>query len=187
MKTVLVVQGVASVDQVPRLEELEAQAEIRLATSVDELCAALPGADALLGWNFRADNLRQAWDAADRLRWIHWGGAGVDAAMFAELVASDVVLTNARGIFDRPMAEWVLGVILCFAKRIPETLASQARSSWDYRMSETVLGKRALVVGVGSIGRAIGRLLRFLPPRSMGPCLKRSLILLHLWERASTR
>ncbi|HEY5740346.1 MAG TPA: D-2-hydroxyacid dehydrogenase [Gammaproteobacteria bacterium] len=160
MKTVLVVQGVASVDQVPRLEELEAQAEIRLATSVDELCAALPGADALLGWNFRADNLRQAWDAADRLRWIHWGGAGVDAAMFAELVASDVVLTNARGIFDRPMAEWVLGVILCFAKRIPETLASQARSSWDYRMSETVLGKRALVVGVGSIGRAIGRLLR---------------------------
>ena len=160
MKKVLVVQGVSRVDEVPQLEEIQAEAEIRLATTVDELRVALPGADALLGWNFRADNLRQAWDAADRLRWIHWGGAGVDAAMFAELVASDVVLTNARGIFDRPMAEWVLGMILCFAKRIPETLASQARSSWDYRMSETVLGKRALVVGVGSIGRAIGRLLR---------------------------
>jgi len=160
MKTVLVVQGASRIDEVPRLAELEAKAEIRLATTVDELRAALPGADALLGWNFRADNLRQAWSAADRLRWIHWGGAGVDAAMFAELVGSDVVLTNARGIFDRPMAEWVLGVILCFAKRIPETLASQARSSWDYRTSEKLLGKRALVVGVGSIGRAIGRLLQ---------------------------
>ncbi len=160
MKPVLVIQGATSADQVPGLAELESRAEIRFATTADELCAELPGADALLGWNFRADNLRQAWGSADRLRWIHWAGAGVDAAMFPELVASDVVLTNARGIFDRPMAEWVLGVMLCFAKRLPETLASQARSSWDYRISETLLGKRALVVGVGSIGRAIGRLLR---------------------------
>ena len=160
MKPVLLVQGVERIDEVPRLAELEARAEIRFATTVDELRAALPGADALLGWNFRADNLQQAWDRADRLRWIHWGGAGVDAAMFPELVASPVQLTNARGVFDRPMAEWVLGIILCFAKRIPDTLASQARASWDYRMSETVAGKRALVVGVGSIGRAVGRLLR---------------------------
>ena len=160
MKPVLVVQGVAGSDEVPRLETLAGQAEIRCATTVDELREALPGADALLGWNFRADNLRQAWDAADRLRWIHWGGAGVDAAMFPEFVDSEVVLTNARGIFDRPMAEWVLGAMLCFAKRIPETLASQARSSWDYRMSEILFGKRVLVVGVGSIGRAIGRLLQ---------------------------
>jgi phosphoglycerate dehydrogenase-like enzyme len=160
MKKVLVVQGAKRVDEVPRLAELAGRAEIRLATTADELRAVLPGADALLGWNFRADNLRQAWDAADRLRWIHWAGAGVDAAMFPQLVDSDVMLTNARGIFDRPIAEWVLGIILCFAKRIPETLASQARSSWDYRMSETLLGKRALVVGVGSIGRAIGRLLQ---------------------------
>ena len=160
MKTVLLVQGASRVDEVPRLAELAAEAEIRFATSADELRAALPGADALLGWNFRADNLRQAWSAADRLRWIHWAGAGVDAAMFPQLVDSDVMLTNARGIFDRPIAEWVLGMMLCFAKRIPQTLASQARASWDYRLSETLLGKRALVVGVGSIGRAIGRLLQ---------------------------
>ncbi|MGD2172715.1 MAG: D-2-hydroxyacid dehydrogenase [Gammaproteobacteria bacterium] len=160
MKPVLLVQGVERIDEVPRLAELEDQAEIRFATTVEDMRAALPGAEALLGWNFRADNLQQAWDSADRLRWIHWGGAGVDAAMFPELVASEVQLTNARGVFDRPIAEWVLGIILCFAKRIPETLASQARASWDYRMSETVAGKRALVVGVGSIGRAIGRLLQ---------------------------
>jgi len=159
MKPVLVVQGATAIDQVPRLAELSQQAEIRLAVSVDELRAALPGADALLGWNFRADNLRQAWGAADRLRWIHWGGAGVDAAMFPELVESEVQLSNARGVFDRPMAEWVLGIILCFAKRLRQTLESQARSSWDHRLSETLFGKRALVVGAGSIGRAIGRLL----------------------------
>lgn len=31
--------------------------------------------------------------------------------------------------------------------------------------------------------RVVGRLTRWLPPRAMGPCLKRSLILLHLWSR----
>jgi hypothetical protein len=33
-------------------------------------------------------------------------------------------------------------------------------------------------------GRVAGRLLRWLPPRRMGPCLKRSLVLLHLWSGA---
>lgn len=157
MKPVLLVQGATSVDDVPGLASIADQAQIRFASDTDEMRAALPGAEVMLGWNFRADSLRAAWDSADSLRWIHWGGAGVDAAMFPELVESDIVLTNARGVFDLPMAEWVLGVIIAFAKRLPETLALQARREWNYRMSEMVAGKRALVVGVGSIGRAVAR------------------------------
>lgn len=160
MKPVLVVQGARRIDEVPRLAELENEAEIRLVTSSDELRAALPGAEAMLSWNLCADSLRQAWDSARDLRWIHWGGAGVDAAMFAELKQSEIVLTNARGVFDQPMAEWVLGMILCFAKRFPQTLEFQAKHEWNYRLSETAAGKQGLVVGVGSIGRAVGRLLQ---------------------------
>jgi phosphoglycerate dehydrogenase-like enzyme len=159
LKPVLVIQGAKGVDEVPRLGELSDQAELRFATNSDELRNALPGADVMLGWSFRDASLPAAWDAAIDLRWIHWAGAGVDAAVFPELTASEVQLTNARGVFDVPMAEWVLGMIICFAKNVPQTLASQARSEWQYRLSETVAGKRALVVGVGSIGRAVGRLL----------------------------
>jgi phosphoglycerate dehydrogenase-like enzyme len=160
MKPVLLVQGVEKIDEVPGLEELADEAEIRCAGSVDELRRLLPGAEVMLGWNFRAASLREAWAAADSLRWIHWAGAGVDAALFDELADSDVQLTNARGVFDRPMAEWVLGMIIAFAKRLPQTLASQARAEWNYQTSEMVAGKRALVVGVGSIGRAVAHLLR---------------------------
>jgi phosphoglycerate dehydrogenase-like enzyme len=160
LKPVLVIQGVKTIDEVPRLAELSDQAELRFAVTEDELRATLPGADAMLGWNFRAGSLRATWASASDLRWIHWAGAGVDAAMFPELVESDVQLTNARGIFDLPMAEWVLGMVICFAKGIPQTLAYQAQSEWTHRLSETIAGKRALVVGVGSIGRATGRLLR---------------------------
>ncbi len=159
MKPILVVQGAERVADVPGLDGIENDAEIRFATTADELRAALPGAEVLLGWNFRADSLRAAWDAAGELRWIHWGGAGVDAAMFPELVASDVVLTNARGVFDRPIAEWVLGVIIAFAKQLPQSLDYQRKAEWQYRMTEMVAGKCALVVGVGSIGREIAALL----------------------------
>ena len=160
MKPVLLVQGVNAIEEVPRLHELRDQAEIRCAGDDAAFREMLPGAEIMLGWNFRAASLRDAWSLADSLRWIHWAGAGVDAAMFDELVNSDVHFTNARGVFDRPMAEWVLGMIIAFAKRFPQTLASQAQCEWHYRMSEKVQGKRALVVGVGSIGREVGRLLR---------------------------
>jgi len=160
VKPILLVQGIADIAEVPRLYELRDEAEIRCASTVDELREMLPGTEVMLGWNFRAASLRQAWDAVDGLRWIHWAGAGVDAALFEELVHSDVQLSNARGVFDRPMAEWVLGMIIGFAKRFPETQAFQARSEWNYQVSELVIGKQALVVGVGSIGREVGRLLR---------------------------
>ena len=160
MKPILVVQGAQRVEEVPRLAELQDQADIRFATTADELHQALPGAEVMLGWNFRADSLREAWGSADSLRWIQWGGAGVDAAMFPELVQSDVQLTNARGVFDRPMAEWVLGMIICFAKQIPQSLDYQNKHEWNYRLSEMVAGKRVLIVGVGSIGREVGRVLR---------------------------
>ena len=71
-----------------------------------------------------------------------------------------MILTNARGVFDRAMAEWTLGMIIAFAKQFRETLEFQARAEWNYRMTETIHDKRALVVGVGSIGRSIARLLR---------------------------
>ncbi|MFT5503791.1 MAG: phosphoglycerate dehydrogenase-like enzyme [Gammaproteobacteria bacterium] len=159
MKPILVVQGTKNCADVPGLDSISDQAEMRYAITTEELMEALPGADAMLGWNFRADSLQKAWSQADKLRWIHWCGAGVDAAMFTELVGSDVKLTNARGIFDRPMAEWVLGVILAFAKQIPQSVKLQMNAEWKYRMSETIINKSVLIVGVGSIGRSVAKLL----------------------------
>ena len=100
-------------------------------------------------WDCDADHLREALDRAVTLRWIHWGGAGVDGLPFHDLIANDVVLTHARGIFDRAMAEFALGLILAFAKRLPETLKSQAERRWDHRFNERIDDKHVLVVGVG--------------------------------------
>ncbi len=46
---------------------------------------------------------------ATRVRWIQSASAGVDSLLFPELIESDVDVTNARGVFDEPIAEWVIG------------------------------------------------------------------------------
>jgi phosphoglycerate dehydrogenase-like enzyme len=158
-RPVIVIQGAGSADQVPGIEAIAPHAELRFAASTEVLAESLPGAEILLGWDFSEANLRGVWSRADELRWIHWTGAGVDAVLFPELVESDVVLTNSRGIFDRAMAEYVLGLILCFAKRFPKTIRDQDHRRWEHRLGEMLIGSRALIVGVGSIGREIARLL----------------------------
>jgi phosphoglycerate dehydrogenase-like enzyme len=118
----------------------------------------IPRADALFVWDFRSAVLRETWSSADRLRWVHVAGAGVDATLFPELVASDVVVTNARGVFDRAMAEYAVALMLAWVKDLPRTIALQKQREWLHRTTDTLEGKRLVVIGPGSIGRAVARL-----------------------------
>lgn len=135
-------------------------ASVRFAMDASELGGTLEGADALFVWDFRATELRDAWHRADRLRWVHVAGAGVDAVLFPDLVESAVTVTNSRGIFDRSIAEYVLGLMLIFAKDFRQSIELQQSKKWVHRESEMLAGKKALVVGAGSIGRTIAGLAR---------------------------
>lgn len=144
----------------PGLEPLSAEARVLHANDAASLEAALPEAEILVVTDFRTGLVEKAWPRAERLRWVHATSAGVDALLFPGLVESEVPLTNASGIFDRSIAEYVLGAILLFAKDFHGSLALQHEHQWRHRDVERVEGTRALVVGAGGIGRATGRLLR---------------------------
>lgn len=143
----------------PHMTQVEASADVRYATA-DGLSEALRGADALFVWDFLSTAVAGSWPAADRLRWVHVASAGVDRLLFPDLVRSPVTLTNSRGVFDIPVAEYVLGLVLAFAKDLPATLDLQRSSSWRHRETERLDGQTALVVGTGPIGRETARLLR---------------------------
>jgi phosphoglycerate dehydrogenase-like enzyme len=138
------------------LSQVAAVADVRYATG-DDLADVLPGADVLLVWDFNSSALVKAWPVADSLRWVHAASAGVNHVLTPEVVASDVAVTNSRGVFDAPMAEYVLAMALALAKDLPTTLARQRERRWQHRETERLGGKRALVAGTGPIGRAIGR------------------------------
>ncbi|SIJ23018.1 Putative NAD-binding protein (D-isomer specific 2-hydroxyacid dehydrogenase?) [Mycobacteroides abscessus subsp. bolletii] len=148
-----------SPDSVPeRLAPVAVAAEVRLVES-DRLATALPGAEVLFVYDFRSSALRETWSAADSLRWVQIASTGVDPVLFDEFVASDVVLTNSRGIFERPIAEYVLAQILAFAKDIRRSTRAQAALSWRHFESESIEGTPVGVLGTGPIGQAIATLL----------------------------
>ncbi|MFI6364113.1 D-2-hydroxyacid dehydrogenase [Nocardia sp. NPDC050630] len=148
-----------SVPEADLMAPVADRAEVRY-TQAPGLADALRGADALFVYDFLTRALPGAWHAADRLRWLHMGSTGVDPAMFRELRESEVVITNTRGVFDTAIAEYVLGQILGFAKDLSGSLRLQQRHEWRHRESERIAGACVLIVGTGSIGRAIARLLR---------------------------
>ncbi|MGI5127624.1 D-2-hydroxyacid dehydrogenase [Pseudonocardia sp. CA-107938] len=136
--------------------------DARFADSAESLVAALPGSEVLLVWDFLSDAVRDAWPAADTsaLRWVHTASAGVDRLTFPGLVDAGITVTNSRGVFDVPIAEYVLGLVLAQAKDLARTLALQGGREWRHRETERVAGRRAVVVGGGPIGAAIAGHLR---------------------------
>lgn len=156
MSRVLVL-GTTRDEPPPGIDVVAEVVDLAYANSVGEAAAALSGTDVLLAWRARSGLLEPVWEHAGDLKWIQSGSAGVEDLLFPGLVESYVVLTNARGVFDEAMAEYVAGLLLAVAKGLPATLEQQGRREWRGRDTEPLSGKRLLVVGTGSIGRAIGR------------------------------
>lgn len=141
------------------LDDIAELADVHLTTAAS-LADDLRGSDVLLLWDYFSSALRDAWSGADSLRWVHVCAAGVDAMLFDELRDSDVIVTNARGVFDGPIAEFVLASILARDKQLHLSRALQRDHDWRWRETRRTAGSTALVIGTGGIGRATARLLR---------------------------
>lgn len=97
---------------------------------------------------------------APRLRWVQATSAGIGE--FIErtgLAASEITFTTAAGVHARPLAEFTLLGLLHFFRDLPHLEAAKARRHWERYTVEGLDGKRALVVGLGAVGREIARCL----------------------------
>ena len=162
--TVLVREGD---DRPPHLDVLADRLELRLVER-SGLAAGVDGARVLFLWDFFSAAVEDVWEHCAELDWIHVAAAGVDTLLFPGLRDSTVTVTNARGIFDRPIAEFVLASVLAHAKRLHESSDLQRAHVWRHRETLEVRGATALVVGTGAIGREIARLLAAVGVRVRG-------------------
>lgn len=93
-----------------------------------------------------------------RLRVIQTLGAGVD--WLVGKVPAQVSVHNARGIYDGPLAEWVVGAILAMQRGHIQSRDQQARAAWEFFEPNELAGRRVVILGMGSIGTAIADRLR---------------------------
>ncbi len=100
------------------------------------------------------------------LRVVQTLNAGVD---WVPQLPDDVTLCNASGVHDGPVAEWIIAAILAMNRNLPRYLDLQRSGEWDHggntahtagRGCADLGEQRVLIVGHGSIGRALEDRLR---------------------------
>jgi phosphoglycerate dehydrogenase-like enzyme len=96
---------------------------------------------------------------APRLRWIHSVTAGVDRVVTHLVRERGITITNARGVFSRPIAEYLVMMCLAIARRLPALLELQRERTWQPLRGRELAQLTIGIVGFGSIGHELARLL----------------------------
>jgi phosphoglycerate dehydrogenase-like enzyme len=96
--------------------------------------------------------------AMARLRVIQTLSAGVD--WLRGRVPAGVVVCSARGVYDGPMAEWVVGAVLAMQRGLIRARDAQRATDWDPFEPDELAGLRVVILGFGSIGSSVAERLR---------------------------
>jgi phosphoglycerate dehydrogenase-like enzyme len=91
--------------------------------------------------------------ATGRLKVIQTLSAGVD--WLVGKVPPHVTVCNARGAFDAPLAEWVVGAILAMERGLVQSRDLEITRTWTPFEPTEVAGRRVVILGHGAIGAAI--------------------------------
>jgi phosphoglycerate dehydrogenase-like enzyme len=79
------------------------------------------------------------------------------AEYWIDKVPPGVMLSTGRGAHGGSTAEWAVGALLAIYRELIEFDESRREGRWAYRMTDTLQGKRVLVVGAGDLGRELKR------------------------------
>jgi phosphoglycerate dehydrogenase-like enzyme len=166
MKLLIVIQHRLALWNVPewfgeKLEQEFPTLKVVQRSSYDGVEEHLPAAEVMFTLSLR----KEQFAIAQKLRWIHSPSAAVHQFLFPELVESDVALTNSREVHGPVVAEHVMALIFALAKKIPQAVQLQQKSTWgqdamvnDGSRLRELAGSTLGLIGLGSIGMRVARM-----------------------------
>ncbi|MBB3052378.1 phosphoglycerate dehydrogenase-like enzyme [Prauserella isguenensis] len=90
-----------------------------------------------------------------KLRLIQLRSAGAEE--WVDVVPSGVLLSTCRGAHGGSTAEWAVATLLSLYRELPDFQAAHADGEWRPHGTDTLQGKRAVIVGAGDVGRQLER------------------------------
>jgi len=118
----------------------------------------LDDVEVLLRGVISADAFDRFLSRAPNLRWVHSATAGVERVLTPAGRARGLSITNARGVFSGPIAEYVLMMILAVSRRLPQLLELQRERTWQPLEGTELRDVTVGIIGLGSIGQAVADL-----------------------------
>ena len=127
-------------------------------SSADEARAEI--SDAEIAWVDMNDpgTMRDIIATGTKLKWLSTIYAGLDHFPVQQLAAQGTTVTNGVGINTVSVAEYAVLGMLSLAKQYPAVVRAADRREWLQASPGTVelCESKALIIGYGAIGRAIG-------------------------------
>ena len=96
-------------------------------------------------------------DAAQELKVISRTGVGYDAIDVPAATARGVIVTTTPGVNRHAVADLTLALILCCARRLPESLAEVRRGGWKRSEGVDLADKTLGIIGLGTIGKEVAK------------------------------
>ena len=94
------------------------------------------------------------------IKWIQSSSAGMDRHMYPALRESDVLLTNAAGLYGTHVADQAFALLLGLARGIHESVRNQDKHQWGGARTMPMIeidGFKIGIVGMGGIGMQMAK------------------------------
>jgi D-3-phosphoglycerate dehydrogenase len=137
--------------------------------SHDELLASINDYEVIV-IRSRTKITKEIVEAATRIKIIARVGVGLDNVAVEAAEMKNIRVINAPEAASTAVAELVVGLMVCLIRSIPKADAETKRGNWIKKdlMGSQLSGKYLGIVGVGNIGRNIGRMARALRMNLIG-------------------
>jgi len=146
----------------PKIKE---KVEIFIDWNEDNFNSSMSNSDILIAWNFPTSNLKKI---SPNLKWIHCISAGVEHLIPLNWMYEGLTLTNNSGVHSKKAGEYGLMSVLMLQNHLPKIVTNQKNKKFVSLFSNPIAGKTIVVVGTGSLGGAMIRLLAQLGPNIIG-------------------
>lgn len=95
-----------------------------------------------------------------KMKWIQSSAAGLDHCLVPEVIASNIIVSSASGLFADQVAEQTLALLLGLLRGLPTFFRAAQKKEFIRRPTGDLHGKTVGIVGLGGNGTRIAEVLR---------------------------
>mgnify|MGYP006093067947 CR=1 FL=1 len=117
--------------------------------------SSISSSEILLTYDFPTKNLKEI---APNLKWIHCTAAGVEHLSPFNWASDKLIITNSSGVHSKKAGEYGLMSILMLQNHMPKIITNQKNKNFISLFSNPIAGKNIVLIGTGSLGSAMAKL-----------------------------
>ena len=138
-----------------KFPEIKKKIEIYIDWDEDNFNSSMSNSDILLAWNFPTSNLKKI---SPNLKWIHCISSGINHLIPLDWMHEGLVLTNNSGVHAKKAGEYGLMSVLMLQNHLPKIITNQKNKKFISLFSNPIVGKNIVVIGTGSLGSSMIKL-----------------------------